>query len=148
MIPHSQGNLYANQLYDYVSRTSVIPADHVAIYGIATPSSKVNGLINPRARHPNDQFHYITADTDAVINSLRLFAATQPLTDQPLPANTHMEYCKDYVCHDLIEAYLADNMVGNEIRKQINLFFLIISYFLKRGLKKWLKALMFTLRPY
>ena len=128
LIPHSQGNLYANELYEYATSTGNIPEDHLAIYGIANPASKMNGVINPTQNmlgcgNDSDLMHYTTAVNDFIINGLSFFSSIPPITNSPMAGNIHLNTCNDFnICHSLINAYLADSNVAMQIKKQINLF--------------------------
>lgn len=109
IIAHSQGNNYANQLHDYLVNGEHFPVDHIAIFSIASPSHTVNGFVNPYTR-----FKYVTADNDHVINAVRLLPG-----HKPLPANVHLNDCKDLPCHNLINSYLFDKVVSSDICKGI-----------------------------
>lgn len=143
LLPHSQGNLYANQLYDYTIRTMFLPAEHLAIYGIASPTSSVNGIVNPApslfgTSNPDDFVHYTTADNDFIINGLRVFSNISPLSNSPLTGNVHLNVCNDSnLCHSLMNAYLTDQTVAKQIAKQINLFFITLkSALIRNGLQE------------
>jgi hypothetical protein len=75
-IPHSQGNLYANNLYQLLKVQYGYNEHNMAIYGIASPAAYNLGNYISRTHYnihgtnERDQ-GYITADTDAVINGLR-----------------------------------------------------------------------------
>lgn len=43
LIPHSQGNLYANNLYDYLTTIEHYNPHQIQIFGIATPGSQLKG---------------------------------------------------------------------------------------------------------
>lgn len=97
LIPHSQGNFYANSLYKYLTDTENFNPKHLAIFGIASPagsnfgdwpvSDKSDSLFNQ-----NDSYYmikdslstpatsYVTSCSDIVINALR---TTDP-SNQPL----------------------------------------------------------------
>lgn len=109
IIAHSQGNSYANQLYDYLVNGEHFPFDHVAIFSIASPAHSVDSFVNPYTR-----FKYVTADNDHVINAVRLLPG-----DKPMPANVHLNDCKDLACHSLVNSYLFDKVVSSDICKGI-----------------------------
>jgi hypothetical protein len=115
LLPHSQGNLYANELYDYSTQTLFLSADHINIFGIASPASKISGVDMPTS------FFYITADNDFVINGLRVFCSIPPFTLSPLDSNTHLDECNDDdLCHSLTDAYLVDKNSNQEIKDTLN----------------------------
>lgn len=133
LLPHSQGNLYANELWDYLVHAENFPASHLALFGIANPADKIKGTVEiPKPNHgdPSKEqlIKYITAKDDFVINSLRIFSYFLPETNQPMPSNVGIN-CYDSLCHSLIEAYLYDNHSKIVISEKINL--LIISLKLK-----------------
>lgn len=98
LIPHSQGNLYANSLYKYLTDTENFNSKHIAIFGIASPAGSNFGdwpvsdnsqtssfksgmnefMINDSI--PYGQMSYVTSCSDMVINTLR---STDP-SNQPL----------------------------------------------------------------
>lgn len=106
IISHSQGNQYANQLWDYLVNAEKFPRERIALIGIATPASHGEGL----------NFSYITADNDKVINVVRTFP------ENPLEANAHIEKCKDFGCHNLVKDYLGDETIRTSICKRITTF--------------------------
>src|SRR3989338_9770019 len=60
IVAHSQGNFYANSLYDRVTnKDGGVPVQSIGIYGVATPSDHVAGNGN-----------YFTSTTDKVIAKL------------------------------------------------------------------------------
>lgn len=133
LLPHSQGNLYANELYEYAISTGAVTPDHIAIYGIANPASKMDGVINPESSpdgNVSDSAHYTTADNDFVIHSLSVFSMINPISNSPMPANIHLNTCNDLLelCHGLVDAYLADSTVSMQIAKQINLFLIALKH--------------------
>lgn len=114
IISHSQGNQYANQLWDYLVNGESFPRDHIALFGIASPADRIYGDID------QEEASYVTASNDKVINLSRL------LGNGALPANVKLRDCYDFSCHNLIEDYLNDEtvryMVCNKIGKYMNLW--------------------------
>lgn len=73
LVPHSQGNLYANDSYDRVfSQVPAPPAGTLKIVGVATPDHEVKG-----------SGRYRTSTTDVVIAAVRL------VLTNTLPGNTN-----------------------------------------------------------
>lgn len=79
LIPHSQGNLYANYLYQYLTEVEHMNTKHIAIYGVASPASYNLGdwPVKDEAWEAQDLMEviqpvdsYITSCSDKVINSL------------------------------------------------------------------------------
>jgi len=103
IVSHSQGNQYANQLYDYLVNGEGFPKDRIALIGIATPTSMGEG----------NSFFYVTADNDKIINMVRLFP------ESPLPANVHIKECHDISCHNFINDYLGDASIRSAICRRI-----------------------------
>ncbi|MCF7833683.1 MAG: DUF5011 domain-containing protein [Candidatus Pacebacteria bacterium] len=61
LVGHSQGNFYANSLYDYLTqKTKQVNTNSLAVYGVATPASRVAG-----------GGKYITYKNDEVISFVR-----------------------------------------------------------------------------
>jgi hypothetical protein len=120
LIAHSQGNLYANQLYDYLINGASFPKSRLSIVGIATPSDKILGTIAiPKNA---DQNRYITSDTDFVITSLNIFLTFNPVSNKALPANVHITKCEDQSCHGIVTSYLNDDNTRSVISSKINAF--------------------------
>lgn len=96
LMPHSQGNLYANRVYDGIFERPGIPdlwKESVGISGIASAASYVAG---PFSR-------YVTSSTDVVIGALNAIRGT-------LPANVTLPISSaDFTGHGLQEIYLANS---------------------------------------
>lgn len=101
LIPHSQGNLYANSLYKYLTDTENFNPKHIAIFGIASPagsnfgdwpvSDKSKSLFNQNDSYYmiKDNLHspatsYVTSCSDIVINSLRSIDPSNQLAPRVL----------------------------------------------------------------
>lgn len=90
LVAHSQGNLFANQAYDYIS--GIVGTGSVGVVQIAPASSTLRG-------------EYLLADIDQIINSLRaLGLASVPYSNILLPISTN-----DFSGHMLAETYLDAN---------------------------------------
>lgn len=93
MVAHSQGNLFANHAYDYI--TPKVGTDAVKLVHIAPASAKLHG-------------DYELADIDLVIKGLGLLGYTVP------PANTEIPYSiADIQGHSLVDTYLDRSRPGN-----------------------------------
>lgn len=77
IVGHSQGTLYANRVYDYLTSNG-LPTRSLNVYSVATPAPVIAG-----------QGRYINADGDAVIIAARLLAEKLH-TPLPLPSNAHL----------------------------------------------------------
>ena len=139
LIPHSQGNLYANSLYTYLTSIEKFPLNQIAIYGIATPannnlgdwiSNKFKWMESLDAKIKADWGNvdsYITSDNDFVINSSRVLFNQYP-TNIILPANFSAEFSSDDLLgHNLIDIYLNNTVTKTQIGKMIvlELFWLV-----------------------
>ncbi|MDA8562207.1 hypothetical protein N9L02_03770 [Gammaproteobacteria bacterium] len=121
LIPHSHGNMYANQLYNYLVNYEKFPKSHLAIFGIASPADKTLGSVFPI--QPTNQDNYYTADNDHVINSLSHISNIIPQTKKPSIGNIHLYECKnDILCHGLTESYLNDKESKYRISNKIAAF--------------------------
>lgn len=105
LVGHSQGNFYANSIYDAVADVpGGVPSISMGVYGVASPASRVagNGL-------------YITSDTDKMIKGI---VAKLPFTSI-LPSNAHINFNNsdgDALGHGLAKIYLqyeGDRIVSN-----------------------------------
>lgn len=135
LIPHSQGNLYANTLYLYLT-SEKIDRDQIAIFGIASPADKNYSLswlsygklyLNRYlGDHPIEP--YVTSCSDPVINSLRV---SNPLIIEILryvvsfglvgfngvaECNAHV----DSIGHNLIDEYLKEPELKKRVILGIN----------------------------
>jgi len=94
LVAHSQGNFYANGLYDtVVEKTKEVPSESIGIYGVANPASRVAG-----------GGKYLTSDTDRVIAGVVAHTPFRAI----MPPNTHIEL-KDgdsILGHDFSQIYL------------------------------------------
>ena len=102
LLPHSQGNLYANQLYNYLTSTGNYDSQHLRIFGIATPANEISGSGD-----------YVTNSNDLVINGLRLITSI-------LPSNITVNFSlADVLGHNLIDIYLTDPSSKEIIKQKI-----------------------------
>ena len=114
IVGHSQGALYANEIYDYVTNHGESPKS-VDVYAVATPASYVAGGGS-----------YVTSQSDAVIFGLALAAQKSGM---PVPLPPNMDTFVDpatsaglTTTHSFISAYLfsaGDRIVadiGNEMK--------------------------------
>jgi len=128
LLPHSQGNLYANQLWKYFvnhpDKFYQIPKSHIAIFGIASPTDHMEGTVKPIP--PTNQVSYYTADNDYVINSLSILTSLIPQTNPAMPGNMHLNNCEDFLCHRLIDSYLTDEQSRQLISTKINSFIITL----------------------
>jgi hypothetical protein len=94
LIPHSQGNLYANRVFAGIFESPGVPSEwkqSVGISGIASAASYIEGTFS----------RYVTTDQDRIIAALRIIRDT-------LPANVFLSpqiEPKDRTGHGLQEAY-------------------------------------------
>lgn len=76
LVGHSQGNFYANNLYDAVaSKPGGVPKQSIGVYGVASPATRVAG-----------GGKYLTTSSDRVINSLAL----KLVNNKILPSNINL----------------------------------------------------------
>lgn len=106
ILSHSQGNQYANQLWDYLVNAEGFPESRIGLIGIASPTDRGYG----------ESFYYVTADNDKVINAVRIFP------DPPMPSNVHIKNCYSFSCHNLINDYLSDYSIRQSLCKHIGSF--------------------------
>jgi len=93
LVPHSQGNLYANIVYDRLITDGPQQVDvgSIGIMAVATPASNVRGTGSK----------YVTSDNDRVINGVRfVFSNTLPPTIT-IPV-------VDRLGHNFIDVYLTN----------------------------------------
>ncbi|MBI3685579.1 lamin tail domain-containing protein [Candidatus Azambacteria bacterium] len=76
LVAHSQGNFYANSMYDTLAdKPGGVPAQSIGVYGVATPASRVAG-----------KGKWLTSETDHVIAGLVGFVSRYIM-----PFNTRIE---------------------------------------------------------
>lgn len=107
LIPHSQGNLYANNLYKKLTTDEGYNQSNLSIYGIASPAAKNLGDYISKSYYSNPG--YITSNYDRVINSLRVLAVIPPQQDIAAATITIPEILTEPTGHSLIGTYLANS---------------------------------------
>lgn len=127
LVPHSQGNLYANDLYTYLIKAEHFPENQLAVYGIASPAMRNNGdwiakifqeiaRVSPELSKealPLDS--YITSIHDFVINSARVIFYSNPA----MPGNINIPWFGSPIGHNLIDVYLSNSTSRAQIAKMI-----------------------------
>ncbi len=124
LIPHSQGNLYANSLVTHLISEEGFNENQIAIYGIASPASTNDGdwtsdaleqlSIKYKVQLGNVD-SYITSSNDLVIAGVSvLWDVLQDNITIPLSS-------ADKLGHNLIQIYLSDPTSSAQISKMINL---------------------------
>lgn len=101
IVAHSQGNLYANELYTHLANKSITNLDEKSfgLLGVATPASFTQGGNN-----------YITSATDSVINLAREKLSSAPANihiDASLFSGTNLSPDDDGRGHGFVDVYLA-----------------------------------------
>jgi hypothetical protein len=116
LLPHSQGNAYANGLYNYVTSEGV-STNRLTIFGFGTPMPEELGVLDKTSAYYNatgdstQNSNYVTSTHDVVINYL-----SRALPNNVLPANVDVpiNLSADPLGHDLDSIYLADSDVDNK----------------------------------
>lgn len=109
LVAHSQGNLFVNPAYDFV--TTRVPADAVKVVHVAPASPTLRG-------------EHTLADKDLVINGLRALGSVPGNTDVipgylNRPAGTNGR--TDILGHGLIEIYLNPGLaISQRVKQQID----------------------------
>lgn len=106
LVPHSQGNLYANAAYTMLTTgDNAVPTSAIKIVGIASPAAYVAG-----------NGDYITSSNDLVISGLRA------LNFSVLDSNFTIGYSSDDVLgHNFADIYLNENHEGcSEVIRKIH----------------------------
>ncbi|MCC7007892.1 MAG: PQQ-binding-like beta-propeller repeat protein [Acidobacteria bacterium] len=97
VVGHSQGNFFANEVYDAIVRTGPGLAAKMEVVGLATPSSRVAG----RSGNPVE---YTTLNADPIHHVV--FNALDPTTSAPtceattLPGSIHCHFLETYLAKD------------------------------------------------
>lgn len=97
LIPHSQGNLYANAAYEKLtSGDNAVPKEAIKIMGIASPAAYVAGGGD-----------YLTSTHDLIIGALRSSGLSVLSSNFPISITT-----KDLAGHSLSDVYLNPDLEG------------------------------------
>jgi hypothetical protein len=113
LIPHSQGNLYANSLYKKLTADEGYNQSNLSIYGIASPASSNLGDYISKTSYSNPG--YITSSNDGVINGLRVLAALPPQQTIAAANITIPVNAGELTGHSLIGTYLANPAARQQI---------------------------------
>ncbi|TXJ02891.1 MAG: hypothetical protein E6Q32_01765 [Neisseriales bacterium] len=113
LIPHSQGNLYANNLYKKLTTDEGYNQRNLSIYGIASPAASNLGDYISKTSYNNSG--YITSSNDGVINGLRVFAALPPQQAVAAANITVPVNASEITGHKLIGTYLANPAARQQI---------------------------------
>ncbi len=101
LLPHSQGNIYANRLYSYLTQTEHFDSTRISIFGYASPDKLELGQMMCNASTPN----YATSTNDGVIAMSRLFVGGSNTLSSNI---TIPKIESDTTGHGLSENYLSD----------------------------------------
>lgn len=128
LVGHSQGSLYAEQLYQYITTgDKAISPKRIATFSIGTPSSTTDHHLDDELKKIfiNDiPLTYITSANDHIIASASklLYSNTPNITgsvvDAWKPSTTFG--------HGLVEYYLDDPDIQSKIQKYIDQFFIYL----------------------
>lgn len=115
LIPHSQGNAYANGLYNY-ALSAGFPLNKMTIFGFASPMPKELGILDKPedyksfTQYLNQNDNYVTSSNDMVINNF-----SRLLPQGVLPANITIPYSSaDKMGHSLTDIYLPNTTVQSK----------------------------------
>lgn len=147
LIPHSQGNLYANYLHKHITEIDNFDPQHVAVYGIATPASYTSGdLPYQDETYPTDELKmalspvtsYTTSCSDLVIGCLAAKEQAERImqpaialfngnfTLPPVLACNYTDSSESAnlknLGHNLTNYYLAEPKLKSQITKMINYY--------------------------
>ena len=114
LLPHSQGNIYANNLYKYLTQTERFDSSRISIFGYASPAKSELGQMSCNAATPN----YITSSNDGVIELSRMFFGASNV----LSSNIEIPPTEvDKTGHGLSEIYLSESYSVGMLNNFINL---------------------------
>ena len=104
VVAHSQGNLFANALYDRIQLDDAMSAKRVHLVAVATPASVVGG-----------NGPHVTLKSDGVINSLLPYLLSEGLL-KPLDPNVENKIPKPgFMDHEFVKHYLLGDQSGAKI---------------------------------
>ena len=114
LLPHSQGNIYANNLYNYLTQTEHFDNTRISIFGYASPAKIEQGQMMCNASVSN----YITSTNDGIIALSRLaFGDANVLSNNITIQKNESENWG----HGLSEIYLSDTNSINKLNNFINI---------------------------
>jgi len=114
LLPHSQGNIYANNLYTYLTQTEHFDSSRITIFGFASPAKAELGQMTCNSYLLN----YVTSKNDGVIALSRLFFGENDV----LPSNIIIPKTEiDTSGHGLKENYLSESSSTWRLNAYINL---------------------------
>lgn len=118
-VAHSQGNLYANSLYEELTEKEGYTKYNLSIYGIASPATTNLGNFISQTYYKDHG--YITSLFDGVINALRIYVSFEPLLYGSIAVpNISIPKGNDIPRHGLIDTYLNDPTAREIIVRNIN----------------------------
>ena len=105
LVGHSQGTLYTNDIYGYLTTQGEEPKSAVGVYNVATPASYVAGGGT-----------YLTSDSDYIIKDYAAYAKTVGALP-PLPGNAYLgpgaAVGNGHSFTDIYLTYAGEHMVQN-----------------------------------
>lgn len=115
LLPHSQGNFYAQEIYKWMITEQLLNKDSIGIFGFGTPTSS----------YPNKHYDYISNSNDTILNRLRFNPITINITNlitaliDPLKANFDIPISsEDLSGHSLTETYLSSRSKAPQYAKE------------------------------
>lgn len=112
LIGHSQGNYYTNSLFDevlsnYQYSDGYLASDYpmVGLASIATPTLSLGGNLGDEYRH---LISHLTLEQDQIMRIVRILFGS-------MPSNFSMSSLFDYTGHSLIDSYIRNTPVANQI---------------------------------
>ncbi len=106
LLPHSQGNLFANSNIELIRTAIPSKRYDTMIAGVATPASRVVDLELDR---------YLTANDDNVINTIRTTSGALSGNVDNGIVSKPLEMERDIANHSFIESYFQDGLKSKEL---------------------------------
>ena len=122
LLPHSQGNIYANELYTYLTQTEGFSSKNIYLFGFASPAAYELGSFSGGEIYYGN--NYITSSNDSVVGLVRsVYSSGKVLSANVTIAKNE----QDKSGHGLISTYLNDSYAVERYNKYFKA--VMLSYF-------------------
>lgn len=112
LVPHSEGSLYANKLYAYLTKNNGLNPKQIAIFAVASVAAHNLGAWP----FPTIADSYVTSSNDWIVNLVR--NSSGPIG--VLPANIEIAFSWWLNGHDFVNVYLSDKTSATKITAGID----------------------------
>ncbi|MCP4354113.1 MAG: hypothetical protein GY793_00500 [Proteobacteria bacterium] len=128
LIAHSQGNMYATQIYDRIAEDDEYSqySKSICVVGVASPDIEVGNGFSYSTEEERSRIEnrlYSTGHEDVIMNLVRKYYTST------LDSNVYLEkYSDDRLNHSFVEAYLESPLTRSKISESIVYAFQNLTY--------------------